>query len=679
MLAGPKDANERVKGMSVQFGRWHFDGRPVDRDYLFRVGAAVASCGPDEEGCHLAVDIGIGFRAFHTNRESRRTKQPYLTPSGRVITWDGRLDNRADLVRDLRPVARGESDVEIVAAAYEKWGRECLARLIGDWALVIWDGTRRTLLLATDFIAARRLYYSLDRNGVSWSTLLDPLVLFTGSPLSLSEEYIAGWLCNFPAAQLTPYAQIHAVPPACLVLIENGKLMVSRYWEFDPGKSVRYPTDAEYEEHFRTLFAQSVRRRLRSDQPTVAELSGGMDSSAIVCVADQIMARGLAETPRLDTLSYYSDAEPNWDERPYFTIIEERRRQTGCHIKAEMAGPRSLQPAPLEFAAAPGHLGGSPQSQRQLADYVQSHRNRVLLSGIGGDEFLGGVPTPLPELADLLARGALRQLARRTVAWARLQRKPLLHLLGDTLRGFLPCRLGIHGPGQLAVPWLTPGFVRRNQLALQAVQQQRIRLFGPLPSFQENLQALEGVRRQLAATAPTPIPILEKSYPYLDRCLLEFLFAIPREQLVRPGERRSLMRRALVGTVPGEILGRRRKAFAVRTPMQAIAKQWSELTVAGTAMLSESLGIIDSRRFAQALEELARGRSCSIVPLARVLAAELWLRQTSGVSSSSRAERQPWSDIQDLKISQLGQMPMGKEVRNHDVRKTETGCTALRG
>ena len=99
----------------------------------------------------------------------------------------------------------------------------------------------------------------------------------------------------------------------------------------------------------------------------------------------------------------------------------------------------------------------------------------------------------------------------------------------------------------------------------------RTKLFGPLPSFQENVITLDALRRQLARTALPFEPPFEKRYPYLDRGLLEFMYAIPREQLVRPTQRRYLMRRALVGIVPDEILNRKTKAFVARSPMVAIA------------------------------------------------------------------------------------------------------------
>ena len=101
---------------------------------------------------------------------------------------------------------------------------------------------------------------------------------------------------------------------------------------------------------------------------------------------------------------------------------------------------------------------------------------------------------------------------------------------------------------------------------------QRLRILGASPAFQENLHALDALRRQLASAELPCQPCFEWRYPFLDRDLLQFLYTIPREQLVRPGERRSLMRRALKGIVPEGILARKRKAFLTRVPLQALAE-----------------------------------------------------------------------------------------------------------
>src|SRR5258708_7352076 len=366
--------------MSVQFGRWNFDGRPVDRDYLEKVKPVIAPYGPDDSGFYSKGNISILYRAFHTTKESRHETQPHTTTYGTVIMWDGRLDNRADLIRRLRDVLTiGSTDVEIVAAVYEYWGGDCFAMLIGDWALSIWDANTRSLVLAKDPIGTRHLYYSLDNNEVTWSTILDPLVLFAGKTFALCEEYIAGWFSFFPAAHLTPYVGIDSVPPSSSVLIRAGKRTIRKYWDFDPHKQTRYRTDGEYEEHFRAVFAEAVRRRLRSDSPILAELSGGMDSSSIVCMADTIIARDAAETPRLDTLSYYNDSEPNWNERPYFTKVEEKRGRTGTHIDAGAQEKTTLDSENGRFAATPGSGGTSGD---RFAASLPSHLIRVVLSAL---------------------------------------------------------------------------------------------------------------------------------------------------------------------------------------------------------------------------------------------------------------------------------------------------------
>src|ERR1700677_5373035 len=401
--------------MSVQFGRWNFEGQPPAPDYIEKVSATLAPYGPDSNESYAKDGINILYRAFHTTKESHREKQPHISSSGAVITWDGRLDNRTDLISELRDsLTVNSTDVAIVAAAYEKWEANCLGKLIGDWALSIWNPRERFVLLAKDPIGTKHLYYSFDDKQLTWSTILDPLVRLAGKTFEICEEYIAGLVAlMFPAAHLTPYVGVHSVPPSCFVLIKPGKHgtkhIVTKYWDFDPGKRLRYRTDAEYEEHFRSALATALQRRLRSDRPVLAELSGGLDSSSIVCMADTVIARGTAETPRLDTISGYDDTydhlEPDTNERRFFAKVEEKRGRTGWHIdlgslKKDARFHKSFD---LGFdndplAVIPSSNGKLSAQFKQYAAHMLSEGHRVTLSGIGGDEVTSGdVPTPTPE------------------------------------------------------------------------------------------------------------------------------------------------------------------------------------------------------------------------------------------------------------------------------------------
>lgn len=613
--------------MSVHFGRWSLEGDQLSLDHIERIDALLSPYGPDGANHFADAGINILYHAFHTTKEALRESQPLISPLDAVFTWDGRLDNRAELIRLLNGQIRNDSsDVSIVAAAYEQWGVNCLARFVGDWALAIWDPHNRAVILAKDFVGTRHLYYSVGQHEITWSSLLDPLVLLAGKPFPLCEEYLAGWLSYFPAVHLTPYIGIHSVPPSSFVLFQPGKCTTHKYWDFDFNRRIRYRADAEYEEHFRAVFGEAVLRRLRGNSPILAELSGGMDSSAIVCVADEMTTLDSIEIPRLDTVSFYDDSEPNWDERPYFTRIEEKRGRTGCHIDVSSQHLLNFQFESDRFSPTPATVSRASEPAKQLAACMTSQSYRILLSGIGGDEVTGGVPTPVPELQDLLVRGQIRMLAHALKVWALDKRRPWFHLLFEATSDFLPLSLVGFSKSKRPPAWFSRPFTKRNRDALRGYRR-RLRFCGPLPTFQENLDTLDSLRRQLGCSVTTWPIIHEKRYPYLDRDLLAFLYAVPREQLVRPGQRRSLMRRALTGLVPSEVLQRKRKAFVSRSPFKALATQGADLANLTTDMVAATLGLLDASVLREMLQEARNTPEFPVVPFMRTLITETWLRE----------------------------------------------------
>jgi asparagine synthase (glutamine-hydrolysing) len=616
--------------MRVQFGRWNFDGSRISRTYIERARAMLAPFGPDDE-CEFADGgVHIILRAFPTDGQTAQDAEIHSTASGGLLAWNGRLDNGIEILEELGGHSNvvkinPADDLSIVIAAYNSWKTDCFRRLIGDWSISVWDPRDRTLILATDFVGIRHLYYSVQPEFVAWSSVLDPLVLLCRRALTLDEEYIAGWISSYPEPDLTPYVGINRVPPGSFIKFTSAGKVTTKYWDFDEARTIRYRTDKEYEEHFRFVFGRAVNRRLRSDRPVLAELSGGMDSTSIVCMADEYLEL-FGAAPRLDTVSYFSDNEPHWDEQPYFRKVEEHRGRVGLHIDVGVQSATPFENEGQIVALWPGARARSKSSE--LTEWMRRHGHRVVLSGTGGDEFLGGVPTPVPELENLLARGKWITLAQRLQVWALNQRRPLLHLLRDASVGFLPLTLRGSQRQQSLPNWLAPRFISRYRFA-SARNAERWRVFGPLPSFQENLSALAALRRQLASTELHAGYPYEKRYPFLDRDLLEFLFAIPREQIVRPGERRSLMRRAMSGIVPREILDRRRKAYVTRAPITAFALGYEALSRPKTTLLTESLGIVAADAFLLSLRDAQLGKEVQVIPLLRILAIEQWLRGLS--------------------------------------------------
>jgi len=614
--------------MSIQFGVWNFDGHPVQPALLAEIAKHCSAYAADAEEFLTQGEVAFGYRPFHTTRESRIEDRPHQTGMGNIITLDGRLDNRNELIESLQ--FQGETaeitDLALVAAAYDRWETGAFVKLDGDWATAIWDPARKTLVLANDFLGSRHLYYSMDDHRIHWSTVLDPLVRITCQRLALNFDWIAGYLTYFPEPNLTPYGGIKAVPPGTLVSVREGVATVRSHWSFDATKTIRHRSDGEYEEHFRAVFSQAVRRRLRTDSPVLAELSGGMDSSSIVCMADALMATEPGGTPRIDTVSYYDDDEPNWDERPFFELVERKRQKTGTHIRITPEDSLYLGCDDSRLPLFPAYTDPFSKPAKAFSELLAVQGHRVLLSGFGGDEVAGGVPTPIPELADLFASGRVVHLARQLKVWALARRKPFLHLFWEVSKQFLPDGRAAFRESMGNADWLNADFMRSHGLACHG-SHRRLSLFGAKPSFQGSFLMLGGLQRQLAF-APLPTTAnYEKRYPFLDRALLEFLFAIPPEQLVRPRQRRSLMRRALTQIVPSEILGRNRKAFVVRGPMCAIAAKWPQISQILDDLRCAEHRIVDPQLFAKALQRARDGQEVPLVFLLRTLTIESWLRQ----------------------------------------------------
>jgi asparagine synthase (glutamine-hydrolysing) len=613
--------------MSVQAGVWNFDGRPVDPDLIDNISQLLKQQGPDGESRHVVGSVALLYRAFYTTAESRREAQPYFSHRGFIFTWDGRLDNRHTLTEYLRSdLEENPTDVAIVAAAYDRWETDCFHRLVGDWAVSIWKPEQRELLFAADYMAIRHIFYYLKKDGIRWSTDLGSLVLLSNDKFHIDDDYIAGYLAHNPDADRTPYLEIREVPPGQFVRVRNGSVMTERFWRFSPKSSIRYKTDAEYEEHFRFVFRQSVKRRLRSDSPILGELSGGLDSSSIVCVADDILAKEGAEAPSLDTLSYYDKTEPSGDDWTYFRKIEAQRGRAGIHIDGSILGASSDSLACSGFCPLPGALGSGQTLDTERADAVRRGDYRAVLSGIGGDEFMGGVPDPRAHLGDLLVQFRFVSLAKQLVAWSLVKRRPWVQLLWQSAIDAVPASLGRHFAEEAKIePWIREDFAKRTRLKIRQLDVDEHFGFW-LPTRRAYIAGVLTMANNLAKLVPSANAIEEVRYPFLDQTLIEFILSIPASQMLRPGERRSLMRRSLAGIVPQEILSRRTKQVGERTPMLILEKSWDELRNIYQASLSSRLGYIHEDHLLKTISDARSGKVAPIVRVLWTISLEYWLR-----------------------------------------------------
>jgi asparagine synthase (glutamine-hydrolysing) len=568
----------------------------------------------------------MGFQPYHTHLRSKLELAPATDDGGNLLALDGRLDNYRDICQDLQ-LDQATADSQIILAAYARWGKNCFSRFIGDWALALWSPNDQVLCLARDHAGSRTLYFEERDGTLVWSTHLDSF--FAGPrSLDLDETYIACHLSAQPIRDLTPYKGVKAVLPAHYVAVRNGMLSKAAHWHWMSQANIRYSKDEEYEEHFLALFAQAVERRDGPGAPIVAQLSGGMDSSSIICMSDHTGRLRNGSIDLLDTISFYDDSEPNWNERPYFTAVESQRGKTGTHVRRSFTD-RTFRAHDTSRGRyfIPGADSSTIERETLIHSVIGQKGYRVILSGIGGDEILGGIPAPEPELADYLLAGRLKLLLKRTLDWCLIDRSPYFHMLFATAMYACDLYRQPHMNKKTVPPWI-PQNLQRACAAIVRTDVTRGRRSGFSPTSIGNGLAWWSIVETLPHLQPGLLGRPEYRYPYLDRQLVDFLFGIPREQLVRPGRRRSLMRRALKNIVPETVLERRRKAYQIRGPLSAIQHARGEIDLLLSHPLMAANGYVVPTKLRAALESICDGREVKWwQALMRTITFELWLQE----------------------------------------------------
>ena len=611
--------------MSVQAGIWNFNGEPITRECLAGVSSELESFGADSEAIHTSGNIGTLYRAFHTTAESRFEKQPVISAAGRMYVWDGRLDNRDELLKQLGNIfASLPTDADIAATAFDQWGTHCLKMFLGDWAFSVWDPAKEELILARDYIGVRPLFYHCSTDRILWCSHLLPIALRC-APLTLCDEYIAAYLVMHPDAHLTPYRDIHAIPPGGFVCVTRKCCTPHRYWNFQPYSKITYANDLDYEQHFRELFAQAVRCRLRSDSRILAELSGGLDSSSIVCMADHLVNAEGISSPRVETFSFWDSEEPDDEDSRYVAQVEAQRGVSGHHAELRSIGD-SLPIANFKLTAAPG-FEGREEVKLAFRKLVQQEQYRIILSGRGGDEANGQALDFRVQIADCFCKFQFATAARLMRTWSVRARHPLVQLLGQSVNLILPARARFGRLNQLkrSAPWMHPAFAehhRSSALLLTAAEG----AWWWLPSTRDAFQTINTLAREMSSLPPTGV---EKRYPFLDQRLLEFLMSIPPDQVLRPGDRRSLMRRALCGLLPKEVVRRKGKSSTGRCVALSLDRHWRTIEALLDSPLCCRSGFIDHSVLRNTAVLGRHGTLPQVVRLLRVIALELWLREAA--------------------------------------------------
>ena len=541
-----------------------------------RFGGSLAHRGEGEPRAWVSAAAGLGCCHLPATPEAVGETVPYIhAASGVVVTADVRLDNREELIAvlGLSPGSGGMlADSALLAEAYLKWGEGCPGHLLGDFAFAVWDARNSCLFAASDHFGVRPLYYVADHRWFAFATEPRALLRLPGVSQEIDYVTVAGHLAEvFDDSNETAYKAVRRLRGADKVIVTRGVVQAGRYYQLDPERTVALRSDAEYAEAFREILFRAVHRRLRSCGPVGCMLSGGLDSSAVTCVAAEIARTQPA--PRLEAFSLIYPDRPECDESHYIQAalrrsglpwhpvpVDDRRSLDDVRRLAER-----LQEPNVPFGAF---------ANGTICEQAAAAGMRVVLDGHGGDEIVSLGYQRLRELFDdrkvfqmsyeylCLARsspdmngwrGLLRVLTNMGVA-GRVKRRLLL--TAAHWRGADPTPAG-----GVTWPFLDRQLVLEGKLAEREAASRVLDVDSRFRKRWHHRHVTQvaalGSFDRLARLAGTGV--IELRYPMWDKDLVEFCLALPSRQKLRRGYTRIIMRTALAGVVPRKITHRREK------------------------------------------------------------------------------------------------------------------------
>jgi asparagine synthase (glutamine-hydrolysing) len=593
--------------------------------------ALLAHRGPDDEGA-TALDAGDGLTLALAHRRlsiidlSSAGHQPMSLDGGRlVLVYNGETYNYVELRAELEAKGRRfvtRTDTEVLLHAYDVWGDSFIERLNGMWSFALWDARRRRLLCAVDQSGIKPFFWT-EAGGI---------FAFASEPKALLALPSAPRRVNGPRAVLfllslvdqvdaeTLFHGVHRLLPGHALAIEGrSRPAIWRWWHPKRIEPPRTMSDADAQ--FRELLRDSIRIRFRADVPVGINLSGGLDSTGLVCTAADMAARGELSLPHGLRTFTATTRDPEINEGPVASSV------------AKLCGATSFTVEPTGDALSGDDLAKLVMHQDEpfgnLSTYMQfcvARRVResgtvVVLSGQGPDELFSGYSWHYPYVwRDLFARGRLLAAGREVFS-------ALRHgtVSGPSLLGYA------------AYAW-APSVRRRRYVGrIGGFLSSDAPMDGGLELLERTFKRADGRREFEREVETTGLPALlryedrnsmtfsiESRLPYLDPRIIDLAYSLPSWMKIRSGWSKAVLRGALEGVVPREVLWSRRKlGFAAPQGefMSALVPAVRDV-FSGPGVRSRAL--VDPRAVLGATEKP------ELVPMLwRFLNLELWMRQFS--------------------------------------------------
>lgn len=541
--------------MSVIFGKWHLDGRPLEATTLHQMQARLNHWQADDTGLWQSGGVGLGHLMLWNTPESLHEKLPLTSPrTGHVLTADARIDNRTALLSTLQIADHTVPDSMLILAAYERWGRDCVQHLIGDFAFVIWDAHRQELFCARDHMGVKPFFYYWDGQTFAFASEMKGLLVLDEVGEELCHNYILDMLCSGVfTPEETCYQDIRVLPRAQMMTIRRGGApAIVEYFKFDPDREIRYQRQEEYVEHFNALLTQAVERRLRSVYRVGIEMSGGLDSSGVAAVAVKRTDKAMEELQFYSSIlpdAYLDKIYPYKDDRKLIYAVRDfldipAERMTYFHSADE----RYLDNVQHALTALDGPMAKSTAAMtRTLARFAVQDGTRSLLSGFPGDQVVTfgghGYDEYLHDRRYWALYQAMPQSRRvplvKPAFFKALYRKWRYGRYFDWNKDIRSVDKILLKPTEITDEHRAKALVPGLPTAMR-VREQQIQFISR--EFEQ--------QRFLAENHVATQYKLEKRFPLADIELLQFHLALPIEQKTYKGQSRLMFRRSMEGILP---------------------------------------------------------------------------------------------------------------------------------
>lgn len=618
----------------------------ADNEKISSMLRTIAHRGPDDFGIYVSETAGgetiaLGHRRLSIIDLSAAGHQPMSSIDGHIwLTFNGEIYNYLDLRQDLLSRGhkfRSNTDSEVIIAAYQEWGEQCVTRLNGMFAFAIWDNRLQKLFIARDRLGIKPVYYAQTKQGFAFASEIKAiLTLDIPREINLSalHQYLTFLWVPDPK---TLFQGIYKLPPAHYLIYQNGQLETIEYWDIKFNEDTRYNEDYWSEAVLENL-RSAVKSQLVSDVPLGAFLSGGVDSSSIVA----LMYRATGQRVNTYTIGFTSE------DLSYDVIPDDVKyaRKVGKLFNTDY---HEAILKPEVFDLLPKliwHMDEPIADPAIITSFLICQAARetltVLLSGMGGDEIFSGYPrhlaVKLAEIYNLVPEQISKPIisalpASKPGAFNAIFRN--LHKLAKSAN--LPFQAQYLGYGT----YFTND--EKQKLYSKDLRQatEKFNAYEKHEYFFNRVKSEHWINQMLYIDTKLFLPCLNLTYtdktsmatslevrvPYLDHELVELSARIPAELKLRGFTRKYILKRALNSVLPSSIINRKKAGFSA--PLRAwLKRDFRDLV---TDLLSpskiESRGFFDPIEVKQVIDANDQGREDNSLKIFQLLSFEMWYQR----------------------------------------------------